>query len=501
MALKLHSNRISAALMAALLTAIPAVSCTSSTENTGGGTNGITDTDTDSSAMVTESVTYPDVDYEGAEFRILNFDQLWNMYIHIDAAELNGEVLNDAVYNRNRKIEKALNCKIVEKTFENDTANTINRITDHAKTSIMSNEDEYDVMFLPVNEAPDLITDGYLLDLNMIPELHLDEEWWDQDIIRETTFGDRLYFVSGAANLMAFDSMWCLFFNETMMGNLQLELPYDLVREGKWTIDEMTKYCKAAANLNGDNGFTYNKDGSCVWGISSHQQAPQHFWFSAGESTVSVDKNKQVSFALENDRFYRVISKLANMLDNKEGYTLRANNTDFDVENGGYVHVFTTGRSLFMTGEVKAAQLMRDMEDTFGIVPFPKYDEEQSQYYTSLVSQLFYLTIPTTNSCLERTATIANILTRDSYNDIIPLYYSNVVEQKGLRNEDSIDMLGILRETRAIDIATIFNWNLALRNEIDTRLFAGNDQVASYIASQKNTVEANMKKFFDFLTE
>ena len=81
---------------------------------------------------------------------------------------------------------------------------------------------------------------------------------------------------------MAFDSMWCLFFNENMAENHQLDMPYDLVREGKWTIDEATKYAKAVANLNGDESWKWSKDGKCVYGISSHQNSPEHFWFSAG---------------------------------------------------------------------------------------------------------------------------------------------------------------------------------------------------------------------------
>ena len=63
---------------------------------------------------------------------------------------------------------------------------------------------------------------------------------------------------------MAFDSMWCLFFNENMMEDHKLELPYDLVREGKWTIDRLTGCCTAVANLNGDEKFKWNKDGKAV---------------------------------------------------------------------------------------------------------------------------------------------------------------------------------------------------------------------------------------------
>ena len=144
---------------------------------------------------------------------------------------------------------------------------------------------------------------------------------------------------------------------------------------------------------------------------------------------------------------------------------------------------------------------MRDMTDTFGIVPFPKYDESQTQYYTSLVSQLFYMTIPSTNMNTSRTATIYEALTHESYLSVIPTYYSNVVEQKGLRNEDSIDMLEIMRQTRAVDVATIFNWSSNLRSTLNTKLFNGNSQVASDIAAQQTKVEASMQKFFDFLAE
>ena len=83
----------------------------------------------------------------------------------------------------------------------------------------------------------------------------------------------------------------------------------------------------------------------------------------------------------------------------------------------------------------------------------------------------------------------------------IPTYYSNVVEQKGLRNEDSIDMLEITRQTRAVDVATIFNWSSNLRSTLNTKLFNGNSQVASDIAAQQTKVEASMQKFFDFLAE
>ena len=144
---------------------------------------------------------------------------------------------------------------------------------------------------------------------------------------------------------------------------------------------------------------------------------------------------------------------------------------------------------------------MRSMTDTFGIVPLPKYDENQDNYITSLVSQLFYFTIPTTSSSenAARTATVYEAMTHESYASIIPVYYGNVVEQKGLRNEDSIAMLEILRKTREVDVATIFNWSGTLRSALNKKLFNGNASAASTIEENKNKLQSEMDKFFEFI--
>ena len=223
--------------------------------------------------------------------------------------------------------------------------------------------------------------------------------------------------------------------------------------------------------------------------------------FCAGESSVDFDENDDPVFNYGSERFYNVISKLAVLLSGDDGQTLEANTDDFNAELGGYLHVFSTGRSLFVTGEIKAAQTLRDMTDTFGIIPFPKYDESQEDYVTDLVFQLFYLTIPITNQRLDMTATIVEAMTHDSFTDVIPVYYEQTVEQKVLRNNESIEMLEIMRQTRTVDPGVVFGWTNTLNETIRTKLFAGDANVASDIESAKTSIETNIDKFLEFLEE
>lgn len=482
-------------LIAALLTST-FVSCAGENEpETTADTTQTTVEDLDTDA----GWQYPNVDYAGGEYRMLNYDKLWDMYIHMDAEELTGEPLNDAMYNRNRAIEEKLNCKIIEKEIESDASGTLTILTDAAKTSIISGSDDYDVMFIPANSTS-FVVEGYMLDLMAIPELHLHEDWWDSVAVEAMTLRNKLYFAMGDINLMAYDSMWCLFFNETMMENHGMDKPYDLVREGAWTLDKLAEYCSAIANLNEDDSFKWNKNGTCVWGISSHQSSAGQFWFAAGVRCAEIQSDGTVEFVLDNENVFNVMDKLAVVLNGKNGNTLRASNTDFDADGGGYMYVFNTGRSLFLTAEIKGAQLLRDMDDNFGIVPMPKYDENQAGYSTKSTDSVFGMCIPTTNTKLSQTATISEVICHDSHEKIIPLYYETVVEHKGLRNEDSIEMLDIMRQGRSVDVATMFAWYTSdIRNSIYTKLFAGDNQVASIIAANKPAIEQNIADFLAYL--
>ncbi len=279
-----------------------------------------------------------------------------------------------------------------------------------------------------------------------------------------------------------------------MMDKNDLEKPYDMVREGTWTFDALLDYCKAITNLNGDTSVAWNKNGNAVYGISAHGSCSDKFITGANEYYVDRMNDGSLIYAANDERFINVLTKLAGIMDESTGYTIFGSNTDFDEEAGGYVYIFSVGRSLFLTGEIKAAQELRDMNDTFGIVPYPKYDETQADYYHSFVSQCFYYTIPVTNSHLQETAIISDYTSYMSYKDVLPIYYDNVVEQKGLRNEESIEMLDIVLSTKTVDLGTLFGWANGIMSTIRSNLFLGKTEYASTIEKQTNVIEKNITK-------
>ena len=105
----MKSTRI-IALLLALPTALAA----------GCGQNAGTIETTETTALNTtdETTSYvpelPDEDYEGYEFRILTRIEGWGIYNNenLVVEEENGEILNDAIYTRNRTVEERFNINL-----------------------------------------------------------------------------------------------------------------------------------------------------------------------------------------------------------------------------------------------------------------------------------------------------------------------------------------------------------------------------------------------------
>ena len=115
-------------------------------------------------------------------------DRTYSYYesFEIYAAELNDEVINDSVFNRNAIVESKLNCYILE-----DKKSAIHEIV---KTNFNSGIDDYDVYMPMMNDSIAIAADGLLADLTTLEGINLDGDWWDQRANKDLTINGKLYF-------------------------------------------------------------------------------------------------------------------------------------------------------------------------------------------------------------------------------------------------------------------------------------------------------------------
>ena len=334
--------------------------------------SGDTETAADETTAAPEGYDYAGKDFGGAAVNILNYEDLWKCYLHLDFESQTGEILDDAVYNRNRRVEEALNFKLNEVKWTDNSWETGQRaMVDAVIQSVMSGDNAYDAAYLPVSFKSAVITDGYLYDLNTLPGLNLGEEYWDININKSLEIDGKLYAASSPMHLMSLDMANVLLFNENMFTDMKLEHPYDMVREGTWTLDKMNEYVTALTQLNGDESFTFNNSGNSVYGIGVHPDIIMGMLYGAG---CRLTENEGGSFKLtiDNERWYSAGEKINKILIGTGHAIADTSNSDKN-----YIKLFHEERAAFLFAELKAGLELRDMEDTFGLLPMPKLDEEQ----------------------------------------------------------------------------------------------------------------------------
>ena len=126
---------------------------------------------------------FPDLEFDNEEILFLTEDSDNNLYAshEIYAESQNGELINDAVYKRNLKVEEQFKVKIAEERVRD--------ATDQAHRTLLAGDDVYDVVMPYMNTSINNALEGLYLNLYDVPHLELDNPWWDQRANESLTVG------------------------------------------------------------------------------------------------------------------------------------------------------------------------------------------------------------------------------------------------------------------------------------------------------------------------
>ena len=99
---------------------------------------------------------------------------------------------------------------------------------------------------------------------------------------------------------------------------------------------------------------------------------------------------------------------------------------------------------------------LRSLDVNFGIVPFPKLDENQDQYYTLAEEYSRVFSVPVTADA-ECSSLILEALSAESVSTVTPAFYDVVLDGKAVRDEESKEMLDIIFANKVFDIGFLGN--------------------------------------------
>ena len=433
----------------------------------------------------------PDYDFDGESIDFLANESLYaNARNWYEEDEAVAGTIAQAVFERNARVGAAFNVKFTE-SYEKDVTTT----TTVADQMVAANDDSYDIICIPARYMLDLAAKNYLWSYNMdLYNIDLNGDAWIQWVNDIIKINGEMFFAFSDAMLSLYDFTHMMLFNTKVLERYQLSSPYDYVDDGTWTYDNMYMMAKKASqDLNGDGQYTQDD----MYGyVCPPYSVLANFWVSAGATTVKKLPNQgYFVFDLRGDtHFDSVYRRVFEMFSktNVMRYPTNDVNRYYDEDV-----TFQTNHALFADHTFYSISQLREMESDFGIVPYPKWDEDQEQYYSRVEAGtktwgVLYTQDP------EITGTVIEALSRDSHEHLIHTYYDVTLQLKLTRDDKSIEMLDLIRSTMTYDPGdTLFCDEV--RNGIFSGVFKNdNRNLASLLESKTTSVQSAINEKNDY---
>ena len=428
----------------------------------------------------------PDKKYDGAEFTILYRDEWAYEFL---AEEENGDIINDAVLKRNRAVEDRFDVKLnlygVHGTY--DAA----EFRDAVNNSVLAGDSEYDLV---AGYQANMITpamEGYFMNVYDMPYIDTERPWWSEKCNTSLTVNNKLFMTTGDIALTLWDNMYVFYFNKKLAEQYSMPDMYQLVKDGKWTVDKLYELStQVSQDLNGDTKFDEND----LYGFLTTKQNHARAWIVAGETPITRQNDDGMMEAcFVTERTQNLLDKLLKLYYSDSTYM--GNDVLAEPNNKEEPIIFTADRALFMSGYLGNASILRNMDTDFGIIPYPMYDEEQDGYRTTSHNSVSMICFPVTVKDPEMSAIIAEALCAESYRNVIPQYYDIALKAKGARDDESGEMIDLIRDGLIFDFGWVHSVPMGSIGTIMQNLIQDNNSgLTSFWASKENQVLAGLEK-------
>ncbi len=364
-----------------------------------------------------------------------------------------GDIVAEAVYERTRMAEEALNVKITS-TY----GDWGDGLVDLLRNTVLADTHEFAAVCGRLETLTRVATNGYLADLRSMETLGLDHPWWDANVNRSLTLGGKQLFATGDINYYDDYSIICIAFNKAGFEDMDLTVPYDAVRQGTWTFDEFYKLVhNMGSDVNGDGQY----DEQDFYGFIADNQY-------LGASLIGFG----LEMTVENADGSRILNRTEALVERAVALTdAMWNDSAVLLKERKWqgMQAYEMGDPLFPRGQAlmsnvlvgSLVEMRGTMEDDFGVLPFPKWNSAQEDYYHTInFNWASAIAVPFNCDDFERTGYILDVLGALSPDTVTEAVIDKNVTVKSTRDEDSADMLELIFKTKVIDPAFVFDWEI-----------------------------------------
>ncbi len=440
----------------------------------------------------------PAMDFDKAEFHCLhwNLDSIvgggWVPWEEIDIDERTGETLDDQVYARNAYVEEVYNVVI---STEYCMANTEMPTKIRAATS--TDDDSYQMMVQRSANLTGMWTEGLFLNLRGedMQYIDLEKPWWNKNSVETFTFGDVTQFAASEMLILDKSETGCVFFSTVLQDNYDLPNFYEMVEDGSWTWEALRESAeKVTDDLNGDDTM----DAKDQWGSVGNRAPLPYLYVASGFSFAGIDEDGHIYTTIGDEDSIDFLVEIHEEMIYQDSHAHSDVIPEFSISKK-----FMANEILFTYYSVKLSNQLREMDSNYGILPMPKYDEEQEGYHHLIMPDGdSVIGVPTSCGNKELTSLVIEALSAESYYTVYPAFYDVVLMSKFTRDAESQDMLKIIFDTRTYDLGAIYGlggYHGVLITYAATNY--GNSNIASLFQTYESKVNDSIDTLNDLIDE
>lgn len=374
-----------------------------------------------------------------------------------------GVIINSAVLRRAQNIKDTYG---VELNWINARGSQIANIISEAIVSGAGTK--YHIAMPRMMEAQTIVSGNSIYDLANREYINLSNSYYSQTAVESYTIYDHTLFVAGDFSFLDEQTSYLVYYNVAMTTGFEA-FPdlYQLVKDGKWTIDQMTNVAKLVKKNEGDPAW--NDDDTYGFGTTSMSR----FYQYSGIKQVSVGESKyggmEYKISLDDPKVSTLIDKILTITGADWA------RTNWDGGYGALQKAFEEGRLLFYNEVIQKSDYFAKQTDEFkvGLLPCPKLSESQDTYFTPCSYQSVVMCVPKASPDREMSDYFVEILSYTGQKFIMTAYKENL--RTKLDPETATDSMYIIEEyifkNLCYDQGYMYGWN-GLLSDVQNESFA-----------------------------
>ncbi len=431
-----------------------------------------------------------DYDFGKKEYAILCRSETG--YEFTNEAGQAGSPVEKAVYERNEYVMERCNVVItVDASTRGDWWNRTEFMT-RVRNNAQEGTSKYSLIATHSSYLSTLGIEGLGYDLTELPNIDLEKRWWCKQYYDASNYNGAVYSMLGDIAYSLYEYMMVIFYNEQIAEDLGIPGLYETVLDGDWTFEQLQTYTRmVSTDLDRPDDTTY---GFFVNGHGNHA----YLGAFAIDVMPMVDGRHTVSLEIT-EEIFNPINAVVEFVQNTPQVR-----KDYQKENSIHVQnpIFVASRALFyeqMLGQ--AMYFKEDMEDDYGVLPYPKYNENQVEYHTDYCDDLTGIMVPHNIKNEDMVGTVTEMLCMESYNTVVEQFYEVNLKFRAFNNPLCVETLEIIRTSLSPSFAKIYTSSLEYPTSTIGNIIEHNFQIASYWAEKASLWKPSLDTLYDRLEE